>query len=130
MPLYYFVLKAGRHSYPDTEGAEFADDAAAEAYARSVAHELMRNREYRTAHWSLQVCDDYLQPRCECLFADITHALEGFDGDFRGSVRAVARTTAEIGDSLRQIDMAMADLHKTIDQINSILSGRPAAESI
>jgi hypothetical protein len=127
MPLYYFVLKAGRHSYPDTDGAEFADDAAAEAYARSVAHELMRNRENRTAHWSLQVCDDYLQPRYECLFADISHALERFDGDFRGSVKAVARTTAAIGDSLRQIDMTIADLRTTMDQINFIMSSRPAA---
>jgi hypothetical protein len=42
-------------------------------------------------------------------------------------VKAVARTNAAIGDSLRPIDMAMADLRKTMDQINSIISDRPAA---
>ena len=71
MPLFYFILKAGCHTYPDTEGQEFADEAGARAHAHAVARELMRNRESRTGHWRMQVCDDYLEPRYECLFADI-----------------------------------------------------------
>ena len=127
MPLYYFVLKAGRHTYPDSEGQEFADDTAARFHAHAVARELMRNREARTAHWRVEVCDDYLQPRFEYLFADVDNTLERFDDEFRVSVKRVARTTAAIGDSLRQIDTAMADLRKTMDRINSIISSRPAA---
>jgi len=122
MALYYFVLKAGRHTYPDSEGQEFENDAAAQVYAHAVAHELMRNRETKTAHWRVQVCDDYLQPRYECLFADIDGTLERFDSDFRGSVKAVARTTSAIGDSLRQIDTAMSDLRSMVGQIDGIIS--------
>lgn len=71
MRLYYFVLKTGRHVYPDSEGQEFPDDGAAREHACAVARELMRNREDRTGHWRIQVCDDYLQPRYEFLFADL-----------------------------------------------------------
>ena len=127
MPLYYFVLRAGRHTYPDSQGQEFVDDGAAQGHAHAVARDLMRNREAKTGHWRIQVCDDYLQPRYECLFADVDNTLERFDSDFRVSVKAVARTTAAIGDSLRQIDTAMTDLRKMIGQIDSIISSRPSA---
>ena len=127
MPLYYFVLKAGRHTYPDSEGQEFADEGEAQGYAQAVARELMRNRENKTSHWRIQVCDDYLRPRYECLFADVDSTLEHFGGDFRVSVKAVARTTAAIDDSLRQIDRAMTDLRRMIGQIDSIISQRPPA---
>jgi len=129
MPLYYFVLKAGRHAYTDTEGQEFDDDEAAQIHAHAVARELMRNRETRTAHWCIQVCDDYLQPRFEYLFADVDSTLASVDDEFRVSLKAAARTTAEIGDSLRQIDTAMADLRNIISQIDSIIAHRPSASS-
>jgi hypothetical protein len=127
MPLYYFILKAGRHSYPDHEGQEFVDDATAKAHAQAVARELMRNRESKTAHWRIQVCDDYLQPRHQILFADIDKTLERFDDEFRGSVKKVARTAAAMNDSLREIDAAMNDLRQMINQIDSIISSRPHA---
>jgi hypothetical protein len=71
MQLYYFVLKAGRRIYPDSEGQEFPDDNAARQYACAVARELMRNRETKTGHWRIQVFDDYLRPRYDYLFADL-----------------------------------------------------------
>ena len=60
MPLYYFILKAGCLDYPDSEGQEFPNDAAAQAHACTVAREIMRNREIKTGLWRVQVCDDYL----------------------------------------------------------------------
>jgi hypothetical protein len=126
MPLFYFILKTGRHSYPDNEGQEFADEVAAQAHARAVATELMRNRETRTAHWRIQVCDDYLQPRYECLFADIDTTLERFDGNLRSSVTRVARSRAAMGDALRGIDAGMTDLKQILDRIDSIISSRPS----
>ena len=127
MPLYYFVLKAGRHTYPDSEGQEFANEAEAQGHAYAVARELMRNRETRTCHWRIQVCDDYLQPRYEYLFADLDSTFERFDSDLRGSMKALARTNAAIDDSLRRIDKAMTDLRKMIGQIDSIISRRPSS---
>jgi hypothetical protein len=126
MPLFYFILKTGRHSYPDNEGQEFADEVAAQAHARAVATELMRNRETRTAHWRIQVCDDYLQPRYEYLFADIDTTLERFDGNLRSSVTRVARSRAAMGDALRGIDAGMTDLKQSLDRMDSIISSRPS----
>ena len=127
MPLFYFILKAGRHTYPDSNGQEFADEAGAQAHARAVARELMRNRENKTGHWRIQVCDDYLEPRYECLFADVDQTLDRFDSDFRGSVKAVARTAAAMSDSLQDIDAAMMDLRQMINRIDFIISSRPSA---
>jgi hypothetical protein len=126
MPLYYFVLKAGRHTYPDSEGQQFDNDVAAQEHAQAVARELMRNREIKTGHWRIQVCDDYLQPRYECLFADLDHTLERFDGDLRTSLMRVARTKAAMGDAFRAIDAGMTDLKQTLDRIDSIISSRPS----
>lgn len=126
MPLFYFILKTGRHSYPDHEGQEFADETAAREHAQAVAQELMRNREIKTGHWRIQVCDDYLQPRYECLFADLDQALECFDSDLRGSLMRVARTRAAMGDALRGIDAGMIDLKQMLDRIDSIIASRPS----
>ena len=127
MPLFYFILKAGRRSYPDSEGQEFADEAAARAHAHAVARDLMRNRETRTSHWRVQVCDDFLQPRYECLFADVDDTIDRLDSKLRDSVKAVARTTATMKDSLCQIDAAMDDLRQMLNRIDFIVSSRPSA---
>ncbi|WP_065754058.1 DUF6894 family protein [Bradyrhizobium paxllaeri] len=125
MPLYYFILKAGRHTYPDSEGQEFPDEASAQAHAHAVAHDLMRNREIKTNHWRIQVCNDYLEPRYECLFADIDQTFQNY-GEFRTSVAAVARTTAALGDALRGIDAGMADLRQILSRMDFIISSRPS----
>jgi len=127
MPLFYFILKAGRHTFPDTEGEEFHDEAGARAHAHAVARELMRNREARTSHWRVEVCDDYLRPRYECLFADVDEKLEAFGEEARLSLTAVARTTAFMSDAVRNIDASVAALRQTIDRIDFILSSRPRA---
>ena len=122
MPLFYFILKAGRQTYPDVEGQEFRDEAAAREHAHAVARELMRNRETETSHWRIQVCDDYLEPCYECLFADIDETWAGCDGKLRRSLTAVARTTTTMGDALRNIDSPIADLRQTLSLIDTILS--------
>ena len=114
MALYYFILKVGRKTFPDSVGEEFNDIADARAHAHAVARELMRNREARTGHWRVQVCDDYLEPRYECLFADIDQRLEAYGEDLRGSIVRVARTTAAMNDAIGNIGCAMSDLRQTM----------------
>jgi hypothetical protein len=114
MALFYFILKVGGQSFPDEAGEEFDDIADARAHAHAVARELMRNRESRTAHWRVEVCDDYLQPCYECLFADVDQRLDAYDEEFRDSFRRVARTTAGLKDALRSIGIAMLDLQQTM----------------
>lgn len=130
MPLFYFILKTGRHAYPDSEGQEFPSEAAARDHAHAVAHDLMRNREVRTSHWRIEVCDDYLEPRYECLFADIDQTWEAYGPDLHTSARAIARTRATMGDALRNIDSSMADLRQTLGRIDSILSSSPEVSRI
>jgi len=126
MPLFYFVLQAGRDTFPDREGMEFDAEAGARAHARAVARELMRNREAKTSHWRVQVCDDYLEPRFEYLFADVDEKLEVYGEDVRFSVTKVARTAASMSDALRKIDVSMGALRQTIGQMDRILSSRLA----
>jgi len=114
MALYYFILRVGREEFPDPIGEEFDDIADARAHAHAVARELMRNREGRTHHWRVRVCDDYLQPRYECLFADVDQRLDTYHEDLRGSIVRVARTTAAMNDAIGNIDCAMSDLRETM----------------
>src|SRR5215467_14077874 len=93
MALYYFILKVGRKRFPDSVGEEFEDLADARRHAHTVAGELMRNRENWTGHWRVEVCDDYLQPCYECLFADVDGRLQAFGDDTRNSFINEARTT-------------------------------------
>jgi hypothetical protein len=125
-PLFYFVLKAGPKTIPDTEGQEFENEAGARAHARAVARDLMRNREAKTSHWRIQGCDDYLRLRFEYLFADVDESLDAFGTEVRSSVTAAARTSSAIGDAVGKIDASMAQLRQTIDRIDFILSSRPS----
>src|SRR3954468_13296 len=132
MALYYFVLKVGRKRFPDPTGEEFGDLADARAHAHTVAGELMRNRENRTGHWRIEVCDDYLQPCYECLFADFDQRLQAFGDVVRGSVIRVARTTAALNDALLNIDNTMSDLRQTmrlLDAATPRFLGSPASRS-
>ena len=119
MALYYFILKVGRQEFPDPIGEEFDDIADARAHAHAVARELMRNRERSTGHWRVQVCDDYLQPRYECLFADADQRLQAYDEDLRGSIVRIARTTAALSDAIGNIDCAMSNLRQTMQLLDA-----------
>jgi len=124
MALFYFLLKAGRNTFPDTEGVECANEEGALAHARTVARELMRNREASTAHWRIQVCDDYLRPRHDCLFAEVDQTLEMFPADIREQVAKAARTAAAMNDALQNIDASFADLRSTLGRLDGIISPR------
>jgi hypothetical protein len=114
MALFYFILKVGRKAFPDPVGEEFEDITDARAHAHAVAGELMRNREGSTGHWRLQVCDDYLEPCYECLFADVDQRLQAYGDVLRGSMIQVARTTAALNDAVQSIDSTMSELRKTM----------------
>ena len=126
MALFYFILKVGRKTFPDPIGEEFEDIANARAHAHTVARELMRNRETRTGHWRIQVCDDYLQPRYECLFAEVDQRLQAFGDTMRGSVIRVARTTAALNDAMQDIDDTMSDLRQTMRLLDAATPGYSA----
>jgi len=127
MALFYFILRVDRKTFPDPIGEEFEGIADARAHAHTVARELMRNRETRTRHWRIQVCDDYLQPRYECLFAEVDQRLQAFGDIMRGSVIRVARTTAALNDAMQDIDDTMSDLRQTMRLLDAATPGYSAS---
>ena len=126
MALFYFILRVGGKTFPDPIGEEFEDIANARAHAHTVALELMRNRENRTGHWRIQVCDDYLQPCYECLFAEVDQRLQAFGDIMRGSMIRVARTTAALNDAMQDIDDTMSDLRQTMRLLDAATPGYSA----
>jgi len=114
MALFYFIVKIGRESFPDSKGDEFDDLEGAKKHAEVVAGELMRNREFATAHWRIQVCDDYLLPLHECLFAEINQKLASYGVETRGSIVRGAKSAAAMNDAMQQISLTMTDLRQTM----------------
>jgi hypothetical protein len=119
MALFYFIIKVGRESFPDTMGDEFDDLRGAKKHAEIVAGELMRNREFKTAHWRIQVCDDYLLPLYECLFAEVNQKLARYDAEMRASVIRAARSAAAMNDAMQQIGHTMTDLRQTMQLLDT-----------
>jgi len=130
MALYYFILKVGRKSFPDPLGEDFENLEGACAHAQTVAGEFMRNRESKTGHWRVEVCDDYLQPCYECLFADVDERLQAFGDIMRGSVIRVARTTAALNDALLNIDDTMSDLRQTMRLLDAATAKFSASTTV
>ncbi|HMF22048.1 MAG TPA: hypothetical protein VKG24_07975 [Pseudolabrys sp.] len=116
MPLYYFVLKNGRHVIPDRDGEEFTHEAAAREYAVAVARELMRNAPLRVRSWRLQVSDENLQPRFELLFAAIDDSLSHLPLHLRNSIEHACQNTALLYDTI-------VDVQKTLLQVKETLMG-------
>ena len=122
MPLYYFVLNTGREKLADREGVEFPDRESAHAHATLVARELMRNREAPTSAWRIEVCDDYLNPCCNVLFADIEDSVSHLDPAYRDSVRTVARSTANMLEALFRVRASIEQVRETMAQADAIIS--------
>jgi hypothetical protein len=125
MPLFYFVLKAGRKSVPDEDGQELADEAGARLHAEVVARQLMRNREAQTRMWRIQVCNDYLEPLCEVLFADVDETLAHLAPQFRLSIQKVASNAGALSDAVGEINRTLSDVRQTLSRADRILSFVP-----
>jgi hypothetical protein len=122
MQLYYFILKNGRHIIADRDGEEFADENAARAYAVSVARELMRNGSLRARSWRLEVCDEYLQPCFELLFASIDDSLSHLPLEYRNSIEHACRNTALLHDSIALVQKSLLEVSETLTAADQIMA--------
>jgi uncharacterized protein DUF6894 len=68
MPLFHFHLRAGGSFHRDLMGHECPDSIAAQAYAATVARELMRNADQKAQNWSICVEDCLGKSQFELLF--------------------------------------------------------------
>jgi len=123
MSLYYFILKGGRDIIPDHEGVELQDLAAAREHAVAVACELMRNRELPARNWRLEVCDDYLVPCFEILFADVDETIAHLPPAYQETIKTAARFAASVSDAFFQVRNSFADVRKTLAKADSIIAG-------
>ncbi|AMN42289.1 DUF6894 family protein [Rhodoplanes sp. Z2-YC6860] len=127
MQLYYFILKTGKQTVPDSEGQELLDEPAARQHAVAVARQLMQNREAGTRNWRIQVCDDYLKPLFEVFFAEIDETLDRFPPHVSASVEYVARAAAKLNDAIGAMQATLRDVRQTLLQADQILSAIPGA---
>jgi Domain of unknown function (DUF6894) len=121
MPLYYFVLKNGCEAIADEVGLELPNLEAARAEAVSIARELMRNCELARRAWKLEVCDDYLIPRSEVLFAEADETIAHLQPQFRSSIESMARKCASLGDAFHVLRASLADVRKTMARTDEIV---------
>jgi hypothetical protein len=114
VPLFYFILKVGYRTIPDVEGQELADETAARHHAVAVAGELMRNREPETRFWRIQVCDDYLHPRFELLFAEVDQNLGRFQPDLHLRIERVNHMAMAFNNALSRTRATLTEVWDTI----------------
>jgi hypothetical protein len=76
MPRYFFHLRDGTEGIRDAEGVDLPDEIAGRAYARSLASELMKNREPQTRHWLLDVTEEIGQVAFQLPFATVDQTLD------------------------------------------------------
>ena len=121
MPLYYFVLKNGYEAIADEEGLELPSLEAARAEAVTIAGELMRNCEVPRRAWKLEVCDDYLIPRFEVLFAEVDETIAHLPQQYRSSIESMARIRASLDDAFHVLRASLADVRKTMARTDEII---------
>jgi len=122
MPLFYFILKNGQYTIPDSEGEELADLNAARAHAAGVARELMRNRDIKARAWRLEVCDEYLQPSFELLFASIDDTISHLPPEFRQSIEIACGNTASLKDTIFSIRNSLLEVRENLNRADEIVA--------
>jgi len=122
---FYFLLKCGQQIIADKEGVDLPDETAARAHAVAVGRELMRNREVDTRLWRLQICDDYLRPRCEVLFAEIDQTIARLPADLRSSIQSVCRTAGALNDAIVDVRTTLGDVMSTLARADRFLTPPP-----
>jgi hypothetical protein len=74
MPIFFFNLKTAVATIRDPDGMDLRDELSAREHARTVACELMRNREPLTRSWRLDVRDGAGRQCFDLLFATVDEA--------------------------------------------------------
>lgn len=122
MPLYYFILKTKEAVIPDEAGVELPDSKAARTEANAIARELMRNRELSARTWRLAVCDDYLIPCFEILFAEVDETIAHLPPQYRKSIEVVARLSAALDDAFKDIRASLVDVRATLARADRMIA--------
>lgn len=122
MPLFYFMLKSKMDRVADEEGIELGDAVAAREHATAVARELMRNADVVQRFARIQVCDDYLVPLFDVVFAEVDPTIDHLEPTYRKVLERVARSTASFHDVLIQTRTSLAKVRETFAQVDRLVA--------
>jgi hypothetical protein len=123
MPLFYFALKRDAEKVADRNGLELPDENAAREHAIEIARDLMRNQEVSTRSWRIEVCDDYLIPRFDILFAEIDGSIDHLTPECRKIVEVVSRKSALLQDALGAVQNSMSSVKETLARVDAVVNG-------
>jgi len=122
MPLFYFVLKGSRLTIPDRDGIELPDIEAARTHAVVVARELMRNRELSARQWRMEVCDDYLLPCFDIVFAEVDSTIDHLTPRQRRAVETMARRAGLLQEAFGQVQTTLQGVRDTFAEADRLMS--------
>jgi hypothetical protein len=121
MPLYYFILKSKLDRVADEEGVELPDVEAARDHAIGVARELMRNADIVQRFARIEVCDDYLMPLFDFVFAEVDPRIDHLEPRYREVLERVSRGTASLHDAMMQARASLAQVRETFAQVERFM---------
>jgi hypothetical protein len=122
MQLFYFLLKANGRTFPDPEGQELLDQTAARRHATAIARELMCNRELETRSWRIQVCDDYLLPLFDVVFAEACERFRMYPTELQTSIARAARSGGALNDTFAQVQVSLGHVQETLARADQLLA--------
>jgi hypothetical protein len=114
MPTYFFHLRTADGTIGDQEGTDLDDDWSAQEHARTVARELMRNRESLTRSWRLEVRNRTGRQCFDLLFATVDDSIDDFERERRSTIRELHRQSASLFEEMRATRLALRRLKGTI----------------
>jgi hypothetical protein len=110
---YFFHLRTPAGVVYDPEGTALADETAARSHAKTVARELMANREGATRCWRLDVWDDEGQPRFELIFASVDETI-GLPPEIRESWERFYGTSASLYEAIDSVKRSVEQVRGTL----------------
>jgi hypothetical protein len=111
MTHYYFNLWTSTQLLLDPDGTALPDETAARSHARSVAHDLMRNRAAKTRSWRLDVRDGDGRRCFSVLFASVDDTVPP---ELRAAFIDGSTQAATLRDAIHQVRLSLLQVKATM----------------
>lgn len=121
MALYFFVLKHGDLTVPDRDGEELPDEAAARVYANAIIRDLMRNREFNTRLWRVEVLDENLAPCFDVHFSEVDETIGHLPPNLQEIIVTISRRAAELHETMKTMRATLTDAKNSLAKADRFL---------
>jgi hypothetical protein len=82
----------------------------------------MRHRETSLGSWRLEVCDDYLKPCFEILFAEVNDDIDHLPREYRETVESASRSTALLHDAIGRVYTSIEQVRATLASVDATVA--------